>query len=219
MKSLAVTACVILIPLLSACSEKDDDKSTKSADIPTTIAFFSGADWDAFDSGDTLIGKAQLVCLNANNPPSCSDSATLYNYGGGGWGTDLTQIQNAAWIWAPNIVPDTSLASLAEYRFKKSFQLNGTPDSGNIYIAVDDYAEVYVNGTQVGIIGSTTSQSVAGQGQTQLTNFDITAYLQTGSNEIQIIAINGPDTFSGITNANYSQNPAGVVFGGVLTQN
>ena len=104
------------------------------------------------------------------------------------------------------------------FLFRREFQLNGTPETGTIYVAVDDYAEVYVNDMFVGTVGSNTNNVAAVAAQMTLTEFDISSFLMTGANRIEVRAYNGPDSFAGVDNANYAQNPAGVVFGGLLTQ-
>lgn len=78
-------------------------------------------------------------------------------------------------------------------------------------MAVDDFAEVFVNGTSVGITGSVTDVSVASAAQSSLTTFDITLFLIAGTNVITVRAANGP---FGCGTGPYNCNPAGVVFGG-----
>src|SRR5262249_34330296 len=91
------------------------------------------------------------------------------------------------------------------------------PISGTISVAVDDFAEVFVNGTSIGTTGSVADISLASQAQSALKTFDLAPFLVPDLNTILVVAQNGPDSFAGIPNANYSENPAGVVFGGSLT--
>ena len=127
------------------------------------------------------------------------------------------QHSGAFWIWAPGITGDTPNASLAEYAFSRKFDLAGTPISGSISVAVDDMAQVYVNGSLAGTTGSITNASVAFAAQSALKSFDITPFLVSGTNTIEVLAQNGPDSFAGVTNSDYRQNTAGVVFGGTIT--
>jgi hypothetical protein len=84
----------------------------------------------------------------------------------------------------------------------------------------DNFAEVQVNGSVVGSVGSVTDGTVAGQAIMQLTTFDLGGYLVEGSNVITIVGQNGPSSWAGCPGAcTYTQNPAGIIFGGTLTSN
>jgi hypothetical protein len=85
--------------------------------------------------------------------------------------------------------------------FVRTFVLAGQPTSGWIDIAVDDSAEIRVNGQVVGSIGRGSYGS--------LTRFDLLAFLGPGRNTIAVKATNGP--WCGT--CPFSQNPAGIVFG------
>ena len=177
----------------------------QSGALSFSIAFASDVTW-----------SAQNVCLNPLSPPNCPAGATLYTGGGAGagWSADLSSIPSATWIWAVGIGSATSPAYPAEYTFSKTFDLpTDTPLRGTISVAADDFAEVIVNGTPVGTVGSVTDVSLAGPAQNSLTAFDIRAYLVPGNNVIAVRAANG---VFGCGAGPYSCNPAGVVFGGVL---
>jgi hypothetical protein len=169
-----------------------------------TITFASDATW-----------SAQNVCVNALSPPNCPLGATLYGTGGAGagWPADLSSISGATWIWASGITGATSPAYPAEYTFSKAFDLPDIPGAGSISVAADDFAEVIVNGTSVGTVGSVTDVSLAGPAQNSLRSFNIGPYLVRGSNLIAVRAANG---VFGCGAGPYSCNPAGVVFGGEL---
>ena len=127
-----------------------------------TVAFASGAEWTTFaqDPGATLAGRekslgpAQRVCMSLGAPPSCAAGATVYASPFSGWTADLTPIPGAAWIWAPGINGSTPTADLAHFFFAKRFDLDGQPTDGTLYLSVDDFAAVWVNGVRVGAIGS-----------------------------------------------------------------
>jgi hypothetical protein len=90
--------------------------------------------------------------------------------------------------------------------------------AGTIFVAVDDLAEVVVNGIVIGSTGSVTDFGEAASAQASLKEFDLLAFLEPGPNNITIRAQNGPSSFAGGCNpCNYSQNPAGVVFGGSIS--
>lgn len=182
----------------------------------TTITFVSDTSWTTMNSSNVVVGNSQRVCLNASNPSPCPSGATIYGYGGSGWGTNLSAIPGAAWIWAPGITGASGPAELAAYTFSSTFVLAGAPTSGNIWLGADDFAAVYVNNTFVGSVGSTTNASIASGAQAALTSFNLLPFLVTGSNTIAVVGQNGVGTFAGCTNCTYSQHPAGVVFGGTL---
>jgi hypothetical protein len=179
------------------------------------VTFVSDTTWVVSDPAPatgpaiSLPGPAQKVCLNATSPPpSCPAGATQYGFAGSGWNANLSSIPGAAWIWAPGITGASAPAENDQYDFTKTINVSGTPTAGTISVAVDDFAQVFVNGAPVGT-------TIAGADA--LTTRDITAFLVSGSNTIMIRATNGPGSFAGCTNCTYSQHPAGVVFGGSIT--
>ena len=91
--------------------------------------------------------------------------------------------------------------------FSFAVVLTGRPSGGWIEIAADDYAEVRVNGAIVGSIGQ------SGPAYGGLTRFDLGPFLKPGTNTVAILARNGP--WCGA--CPFSQNPAGVVYGGTIT--
>ncbi len=188
--------------------------------IVRTVTFASDVDWEVFDADPSLgpasfLGDAQFVCLNSYYPSPCPSGATLYGWGDGGWTADLSSIPKANWIWAPNITGQTTPAEFNQFFFSRSVHLSGTPISGSISIAVDDFAEVRVNGHVVGSSGSITDFSTAALAQHSLKTFDLTPFLVVGINRIVIRAENGP--FGLCCPSSYSGNPAGVVYGGSVS--
>jgi hypothetical protein len=192
----------------------------------TSIVFSSGTNWEVFNADPATtpsaipLGPAQMVCLNAVSPPGCPSGATLYGYVGNGWGADLSTIPGAAWIWANGVNGATFPAELQQFFFSKTFLL-GNPVSGTISVAVDDFAAVLVNGVIAGTTGSVTDMNSASLAQGTLATFDITPFLRTGSNVVTIHAQNGPPSFAGgcpSEGCTYAMNPAGVVFGGSLSE-
>jgi hypothetical protein len=182
-----------------------------------SVTFVSGPSWNVSDAANNPIGAAQYVLLSDTSPVVRPAGATIYNPIGSGWNADLSSIPGAGWIWAPGIIGASPNADLAEYSFSKTFDFTGAPISGSISIAVDDMAQVFVNGNSAGTTGSITDQSVAFQAQSSLSTFDLTPFLQLGVNTIEIVAQNGPGSFGGGPDATYSQNAAGVVFGGSVS--
>jgi len=190
-----------------------------------TITFHSNQTWQVWIKTNTFpfvrfIGFAQNVCPSPLSPTNCPAGATLYGFPGISWTANLSNIPGATWIWAPRVTGATTPAGLAQFFFVKVLTLSGAPTAGIIHVAVDDFAEVIVNGKPVGAIGSVTDESVASAAQSSLTSFNITPFLITGPNLIAIRARNG--SFGGCnpnsnpTNCTYATNPAGVVFGGSI---
>jgi hypothetical protein len=214
---IAITS-VLVSPLLSSPAAS----STLETTGLHTISFVSDSTWIVFKLDParglpTFVGFAQAVCLNPWAPVNCPLTAVQYDYPALGWFADLSPIQGAEWIWAPNITGATPTADLNQFFFVKAFFLRGTPVSGTLYISADDFAEVFVNQHSVGTWGSVTDISAAAAGQSTLMTFDLTRYLRPGLNVIAVRGQNGPSSFAGCDGpCSYSQNPAGVVFGGSL---
>lgn len=193
--------------VLGACAD-----STRATNPPDHVSqLFVVGQTQTFASDPTW--TAQNVCLNASSPSPCPAGATLWGYGANGWGANLSTIPGATWIWATGLTGASSPAYPAEYNFSKTFNLPGLPISGSLGIAADDFAEVIVNGTSVGTIGSVSDGNLAGPSSSTLTTFNIGPYLILGDNVIRIRADNGN---FGCGAGAYNCNPAGVVFGGTL---
>lgn len=183
-----------------------------------TIFFQSDTSWNVSDASHNPVGTAEYVVLNSTYPTRRPPGAINYNFAGAGWTADLTPIPNAYWIYAPGINQNSPNANLSQYTFSQTVSIAGTPEGGTIWVAVDDFAQIYVNGNFVGSWGSVTDISAAGMGNSQLEEFSIPgSFLNTGPNLIQVMTQDGPESFSGFPNATYGENPAGVVFGGDIT--
>lgn len=90
--------------------------------------------------------------------------------------------QDAQWIWTTehkkDAIPQTAC------HFRKSFNLDGVPESGQMIIAADDTYELFVNGRRV----------AEGEVPKRLDKIDITEYLAKGRNlvAIKVTNKNGP---------------------------
>lgn len=150
------------------------------------------------------------------NPPNCPSDAVIYNNTFTPWlGGD--RISGAFWIWRGDVSP-SQLGDLQAAVFEASFDVGANP-SGSIEIAVDDLAQVFVNGALAGSTGSTTVYSAASTAQNIAVTMDLTPLLHEGVNVIAIAAQNGPSSFGmdcAPQGCTYSENPAGVVFAGTL---
>ena len=146
----------------------------------------------------------------------------FYGYPGNGWSAKASMAGicgKANWVWAPGVKGATPHASLATYYFSRTVLLTIPPTApATLSVAVDDYAEVWVNGTFVAALGSTTVPAVAGAAQNSFHAVDITAFLLSGSNVITIKAQNGDFCTASPIGCTYQQNPAGVIFCGLIPQ-
>jgi hypothetical protein len=161
----------------------------------------------------------QHVCLNSTSPLLCPADATQYGYPFAGW--FAARPPGANWIWLSGVTGATTGADLATASFSQTIVLNGAP-SGTICLSADDYAELWVNGTLVGTVGSITNPALSAAAQNTCAPFNVTSYLRPGSNDITVNGQNGPKSFSPFavtgcnTSCRYNENPAGVMFGGAL---
>lgn len=164
------------------------------------------------------MGLARAVCVAPNLPPDCPAGALVYEgslftpWRGG------ASIPSAEWIWRGDVAT-SQLADRQAAVFEATFTVGSRP-SGAIEIAVDDLAEVFVNGVSAGTTGSITSIDVAAAAAATAVTIDLTPLLQEGLNVIAVAAQNGPASFGldcAAQGCTYSQNPAGVVFAGTLS--
>jgi len=187
---LASLGRVILVVVLASASRAQ-----------TTINFVGDATWQAFEmSSDGTRGPSL-------GSPLCEN-----------WNAYIDLVPGACWMWKPG-VDGFSIADLQGVYLVKTFQLTGTPTSGHISVAVDDFAAVDLNGHLVGTTGSVSDYYEAATAQSTLKTFDLLPYLVSGANTLIVFAQNGPSSFAGgrCNPCNYVGNPAGVVFGGSLS--
>jgi len=178
-----------------------------------------------FTSSDrSWVGDHKLsVCLNPGAPASCptTEPFVSYNFAGGGWSADLSPIPGAQWVWDTSKIADGSAAEGADFSVTGVVNVPGCASGstllGAIWVAADDFAEVFVNGASAGFTGSTSRAQDALRAQSTLLPMNITQFLVPGfSNVIEVHAVNGAAPLAGCQNCSYSANPAGVVFGGLI---
>ncbi len=174
------------------------------------IDFWSDNTWSTTDAAGQAVGPAMFVCLNAAVPDNCPAGATFWDWPILTYYADYPQIPEAHWIWGPGNTA-ASPSNLAAYTFTRAFTLNGIPLAGTVYMTADDRVEVRVNGVLAGTAGS-----IQVANTWPLATIDILPLLVPGQNTIAFTAQNGPTSF-GRGLDNYSNNPAGVVFGGRIT--
>lgn len=173
----------------------------------------SNTTWTVTNAAGNTLGPSVHVCLNAETPANCPGGAVNWQSlaGNAAWYGTYPAIPNGRWIWAPGVGPNSD-SSNARYTFTKTFQVSGTPRSGKFFVTADDFAQVRVNGSFVGQVGSTTSL-----GPRPLTQFDILPYLRQGANTIAVTVQNGIAPVPCGNCTTYALNPAGVIFGGRIT--
>jgi hypothetical protein len=221
---------ICLLGLNTGCLSSQDLAVSEPNDLPDEpaalsqgavtsqdIALASDVTWDVYSSRSlkqkAYLGKAQLVCSNAKTPAGCPEGAVDYGFGDGAWSARIDACEGKPrWIWAPGITGASAPSEWEEYYFVNHVSVPGRPKSALVHVAVDDLAEVIINGAAIGTVGSTTDFGVAWAGESTPSAIDITAALATGQNTITIRAANGTGAFSGCTNCTYQQNPAGVIF-------
>ncbi|MDI1259518.1 hypothetical protein [Aquabacterium sp.] len=190
------------------------------------VNFYSDADkeWHVLDANGKLISDAQgaasmpqAVCLNDTSPPNCPPGAVKYGHvSPGDWPTSLKPVPGAKWIWAPNVTGQTSPAAKAEFTFTRDFYLCSPRADGTIHVAVDDTAEVSVNG--IPVLTTTSNQLTKKTFPRKSLNGVLTSGFPIKKNTITIKARNSyldwcdPAKTKGAVD-NYQCNPAGLVVG------
>jgi hypothetical protein len=229
--SVRVAISICFFNLINGCISSQDVEVSDPNDVATTeqevaapdaakhrsVTAWSDNNWDVYRSPKlerkTYLGKAQRVCSNATSPAECPAGATDYGYNGTDWAARIEACEGKArWIWAPGVTGASSPAEMAEYYFVNHVFLPNRPSSAQVVLAVDDQAEVIVNGKALGSVGSTSDTNVAWANQSKPTTIDIATAIVAGMNTITVRAANGSGTFTHCTNCTYQQNPAGVVF-------
>jgi hypothetical protein len=217
MRTLRRTVAVLVVPAIAWLGVACERMDTPTQPLPPA-AFDHTSVISTVTLASSPAWGGQHVCLNAAFPALCPADATQYGYVGGGWGAPRPP--GANWIWLTGVTGETRPADLVMGSFSQTVQL-GTPIAGQICLAADDYAALFVNGDFVGEVGSITNPAAAGVAQNNCMAFNVTPHLQAGSNTIEVRGQNGPSSFAippcGQGGCSYSQNPAGVMFGGTLT--
>ncbi|HKS75136.1 MAG TPA: hypothetical protein VJQ82_18150 [Terriglobales bacterium] len=210
-----VTGIWILLLVVPSAPCQTRKQKTES---PGRVSFSSNTLVRVFNSSNVFIGLARHVCLNAAYPMNCPSDATLYGYPGAGWVADLSNIPDATWIYAPGVTGSTSPAQLLKFYFESTFNIPGTPTGGQLYISVDDAAEITVNDEKVALLGSLINLVESQKAQSALHAFNIGGFLVKGENHIRIRQNNGPAWFGNCSVPdNFTCNPSGLVFGGYAT--
>ncbi len=180
-----------------------------------TVSFVSGDSWTAYtDAGLTnSLGNAAVVCVSASG---CTGDEINYgtNYSSA-WSASLASIPGAEWIWRPDITASSPTPTTATAYFSQTFDLAfPVASDATMYIAADNDAEVFVNGTSVGVVGVMAANSAP---QTSFnTIHEITlpaADFVVGPN---VITVEGLNATQGYGQTYAAGNPAGVVFGATL---
>ncbi len=194
-----------------------------SASTPaSTVSFVSDSSWTAYSDAGLMspLGSAEEVCLNSTNPTTgayaggCPSGPVNFNAPyNGAWAANLTTSPTAYWIWAPGVDGSTSVAVDPTVYFSKTFDLTYAVRDATIWVAADNDAQVFVNGTSVGTVGDVSTPGSDSSSYNQTYSFTIPATdFVAGTNVITVLGVNAP--LSGATT--YQADPAGVVFGGTI---
>jgi len=121
------------------------------------------------------------------------------------WGTvDYDFSGNGAdWIWAYEYPTDPTIDQ--HYWFWNQFNIPGKyiiSLNGDIYITADNYFDLYVNGYPSNHVGTDVTA-----GWKTVEYFDISSYLELGTNYFDIYAEN-----TGVYGAEFPSNPAGLIY-------
>lgn len=130
---------------------------------------------------------------------------------------DPAQFAGGCVVWLPGWTAASS-SNLEAAVFTKDIFVPGQPVSGTLWLAVDDWAQVSVNGAIIGTVGSTTEPQTARDAQAPPRALDLSAALVPGQNTIRVWVKNGPGAFAGgCEPCLWSQNGVWVYFGGSIT--
>ncbi len=153
--------------------------------------------------GDTEVTK---VVFNLADPDTTVDYSAplvsvvpaIQSLGSGVWGANVGDA-NAKWIWSNDPYdPDWQVDKWVT--FKRTFNVNGDPQSGALNVASDNSYEVWVNGNLVGSDASENNHSSAD-------SWDVSSYLIDGSNTLEIRVKNWA-----LPNSPQTNNPGGLLF-------
>jgi hypothetical protein len=166
------------------------------------ITFASDPSWHASAMNpDESIGAAL-------GPAECYPIPVAFN---------TSQVPGACCIWMPGWTPQTPADMVGTF-FSQTVLIPGAPVSGTIWIAVDDWVQVSVNGVVICTQGSITDFNVARAAANPPQPHDLAPALRAGANTIQVWARNGPSWFAGnCAPCPWSQNGAWVYFGGSIS--
>ena len=166
------------------------------------------------DSGtDTYVSDATTMVTagnveNAVYPYEAVPTDAGSHYGADTWinqtGTG-SWVPAPTWIWESNPVVKPILGDIVW--FEKTFNVSGTPTAGELKIAVDNGYAVWLNGKFVGsdnllqFVGADDVYDTATLGDLkqayvdtttwqEVGMFDLTPYLQTGTNTLKILGVN-----------------------------
>jgi len=165
----------------------------------------------------------QVIRVNGSTDdlPSPAEAAWVHP----DWsGIDHSFPDDATWIWESYQVEHPVAGDVVD--FEKTFTVEGSPVSANLYITCDNGYEVYVNGDgspagsaqlhNVGEIGwdesDLTESYVTSSGWQNVESWDVTGAIQPGENTLTIYTANEQ-----MDGADPESNPAGLIFELVIT--
>ncbi len=213
------------IPFSGATTNLDDVASKNSAEFYCSNDVLNYDNYDFIDPVET--GKT-YYCVGFNvlkeDPISCNAEASQAVVSDNNTQVDVhdalalsfihpgwtASIPGATWIWATDPVESPANDADLTKRFTRTFSIIGTPTGGTLDIAADNHYTAKVNGNLLPVVFDENNFQLGTQD-----SYDISSYLVSGSNTLEIEVTNKEIGESGDPAA----NPAGLIYKLSLTNN
>ena len=151
--------------------------------------------------------EAEQVIVSDTNTEVDSHDAVPLSFIHEAW---TASISGATWIWATDPVESPTNDADLTKKFTRTFSIVGTPTSGTLEIAADNHYTAKVNGNVVPVVFDENNFQLGTQD-----SYDISSYLVSGSNTIEIEVTNKEIG----ENGDPAANPAGLLYKISLTNN
>ncbi len=214
------------IPFSGATTNLDDVASKNSAE------FYCNSDvlnYDNYDFISPVEAGKTYHCIGFNvkkveQPPACDAEASQTIFSDKDTQVDANNavplsfihpawtaaIPGATWIWVTDPVESPTNDADLTKKFTRTFSITGTPTSGTLDIASDNHYTAKVNGNVLPVVFNENNFQLGTQD-----SYDISSYLVTGLNTVEIEVTNKEIGESGDPAA----NPAGLLYKISLTNN
>lgn len=217
--SYLIILTVILGLVLTGCSLLSNVGQTPASPqkgVPTNMIVVSDTSVSVTDIGGSFLSNAVEAWepfLDDPNPVDPNNSIWDQKTGKVFTGT------GADWIWESYRTVHTINGDIVY--FEKTFDIDGTPTAGTLYITCDNGYEAYLNDTFVGSAqlgpgwetSNLTETFVNVDGWQSVEDYDVDDLLKSGENVLFIKAVNEyMGTPDGQSNGTQYTNPAGLIF-------
>jgi len=119
----------------------------------------------------SISSSAMAACEVLSSGVGDEDSGWIHCWTSGAW----PNLEGATWIW-PTF---RSIPEGDEQTYTRTFNIEGCPTSGKVYIACDDFYSLYINGVPVG-------EDLEVNGWHNIDEWDVMSALQSGINTITV---------------------------------